>query len=261
MAQRTGPRLFDTHCHLTLTPSESPQAVWERSVEAGADRALVVGIDIATSRTAADFVQGRDGLYASAGIHPNSSQGFTAHDLAEIRRIAGQAKVLAIGESGLDFYREHAAHDVQVRCLEEHAELAVDLERPLILHIRDAFQRTGEVLQPFVERGLRAVVHCFTGGPQDLHPFLDYGFYISFSGVLTYPNAPKVRDAARAVPLERLLVETDAPYLAPVPMRGRTNEPAFIVHTANKLAEVRDLSYEKIARITTDNACRLFGIG
>lgn len=253
--------LVDTHCHLTLGElAADPDGCWEQARDAGVVQAVVVGIDAQSSARIAGYVDSRPGLFASVGVHPNHTAEADEEGWRTITGLLEHERVVALGETGFDRYRDRADADTQRRWFERHAELALERGLPVVLHLRDAFQEARDALAPFVRRGLRAVIHCFTGGPEDLEPFVDWGLMISFSGILTYPGAGALRRAAGRVPLELCLVETDAPWLSPVPERGRTNQPAFVVHTARRLAEVKDLSFEELARTTTRNARRFFGL-
>ena len=253
--------MIDTHCHLLFGElAKEPQAVWERARAAGVVQAIMVGIDVATSRASLEFAMRHPGLFSTAGIHPNDTGAIGTDDLAEIARLAREPLVVAVGESGMDLYRDTSAPDAQRAALEAHAEIALASGLPLVLHVREAFPEVAETLAAFVPRGLRAVVHCFTGGPEDLEPFRSWGFHFSFSGIVTFPGAGRIRQALAQVPAERILAETDAPWLAPVPHRGATNEPAWVAHTVRRLAEVRGEPYEVTAALTTDNARALFGL-
>jgi len=257
----TTPVLVDSHCHLTFGDlAPDADAVCERARRAGVETLLLVGIDVATSRDAAAYAAGRAGLYVVAGIHPNETARASDGDLDAIAALLDHPKVVAIGESGLDFYWDESPPAIQERWLESHAELALTRRMPLVLHLRDAYGRAAEILEPWAAKGLRAVVHSFGGATDEVLPFLDWGFFISFSGILTYTKAENVRGAARLTPLEQCLVETDAPWLTPAGERGKTNEPAFVVHTARRLAEVKGVSFGEIAEVTTANARRLLGL-
>ena len=253
--------LFDTHCHLTLGElGEAPDAFWDNARHAGVERAVLVGIDAASSESLVDFVQCRGDLWCTVGIHPNDTENATDADFDLVASLAGADRVVGIGETGIDLYWKRSPVETQQRFLTQHAELALAHDLALILHLRDGFGPAKETLAPFAGRGLRAIVHCFTGGPDDLEPFVEWGYYISFSGILTYPKAQPLRDAAKLVPAAQLLIETDAPYLAPVPKRGERNEPAYLVHTARTLAEVRGVGFDEIAALTTANAHRAFAL-
>lgn len=260
MAEPQAP-LVDTHCHLTLGELEAQaDAAWGRARAAGVVQAVVPAVDGATSAAIARFVATRPDLYGAVGVHPNETAAAAPDWSEQIEALLGAPKIVALGETGLDCYRDRAALDVQRASLVRHCELALARDLPVILHVRQAFAPAAETLAPFAAQGLRAVMHCFDGGPAELHPFVEWGFYVSFSGILTYPKRDDLRAAAREVPAAQLLVETDAPFLAPVPRRGLTNEPAFVRHTALKLAEVRGVPFDELAAATTANARRLFGL-
>ena len=252
--------LVDTHCHLTLGKlAPDVDGALDRARAAGVDRILAVGINASDCRSVVELVERRPGLYAILGIHPNETAKASEDDWQTVRELAGRPEVVAVGETGLDLYWDDSPFDVQRDWLERHVELALELDKPLVLHIRDAYAQCTELLEQHAERGLRGVVHCFAGEEDEVAPFVEWGWPVSFSGILTYSRAENVRAAARRTPLEQCLVETDAPYLAPRP-RGGTNEPAFVVETARRLAEVKDVSFEELARRTTANAERVFAL-
>lgn len=251
--------LYDTHCHLLHGEfAREPEAVWARAREAGVVEAVVIGITAASSTEIVDWVEGRDGLHAAVGIHPNEVAKAATGDWERIVGLAEHPEVVAIGESGLDLYWDEAPLELQEAFLDRHAELALAADLPLVLHLRDAYDRAAVRLEPWAERGLRAVVHCFGGRAEEIHPFVDWGWPISFSGILTYPKADNVREAARRTPLSQTFVETDAPWLTPAAHRGRTNEPAFVAATAEALAAVHGEPPARIAEITTANARAFF---
>ncbi|MDQ7088226.1 MAG: TatD family hydrolase [Acidobacteriota bacterium] len=194
------------------------------------------------------------------GIHPNETADADESAWRRILALAADPKVVALGETGLDLHWKRVPLGVQVAWLERHAEAALEADLPLVLHLREAWPAAREALAPYAARGLRAVLHCFGGTERDLEPFLGWGWPISFAGNLTYPGSGALRRAAARVPLDQLLVETDAPWLAPVPCRGRVNEPAFVVHTARRLAEILGRTYEEVAEATSRNALRFFRI-
>jgi TatD DNase family protein len=196
-------------------------------------------------------------VYAAVGRHPNEAKGFDDADLAELRALAGHERCRAIGETGLDFYREGAPITDQERAFGAQIELARELAKPLVIHTRSAEERTLEVLGAEAD-GVQVILHCFSM-PGQLDQCIEKGWWISFAGNVTYPSATDLAEAATRVPPERLLVETDAPYLAPQAVRGQTNEPAFVVHTASFLAERRGSSIDEFADLLAANAARLFG--
>jgi TatD DNase family protein len=251
--------LVDTHCHLYLGDLEAQaDAAWGRARSAGVVAAVVPAVDAPSSEAVVAFVAARDGLFGAVGVHPNETANANPDWRERIVALLEKPKIVALGETGLDCYRERAALAVQQASLVHHCELALERDLPVILHVRQAFPPLRETLAPFAAKGLRAVLHCFDGGPAELHPFVEWGFYVSFSGILTYPKRDDLRAAARDVPRERLLVETDAPFLSPVPKRGATNEPAFVHYTAQRLAECIGMPLEELAAVTTANARRLF---
>ena len=253
--------LFDTHNHLLFGElGEDPEGAWSRARQAGVGRAVLIGIDADSAEAVAAHAACREGLYAAVGIHPNETAAADEASWERIVALLEQPKVVALGETGLDLYWKRVPLARQVEWLERHAEAALDADLPLVLHLRDAWPPARETLASFAARGLRAVLHCFGGTAADLDPFLDWGWPVSFAGNLTYPGARALRQAAARVPLEQLLVETDAPWLAPVPCRGKVNEPAYLVHTARRLAEVLGRTYEEVAEATSHNALRFFRI-
>jgi TatD DNase family protein len=253
--------LIDTHCHLTYDSlADDPGGAWRRARDAGVDAAVVVAIDAASAPAVLDFVAARPELRGAVGIHPNEVGDAQAGDMARIAELAGHPEVVAIGESGLDTYWDRAPLQLQRRYLDRHAELALERDLPLILHLRDTYLLAVEVLEPYMQSGLRGVIHCFAGEADEADPFIEWGWPISFSGILTYPKAENVREAARRTPLAQCLVETDAPWLTPRGHGKVDNEPAFVVTTVRKLAEVKELPFETVAAATTGNAREVFAL-
>ena len=262
--------LIDTHSHVSDSGFNADRAaVLARAREAGVATMIDIGTDIATSRRALKFASENDGVFAAVGIHPHEGDSVDDATIAELREMAraNPAKVVAIGETGLDFYRNRSSRDGQVRALKAHFALARELSLPLVLHLRssatagegatDAYETAVELLRAEAP-GLTGVSHCFSGTPPLARALCDLGFSISFAGNVTYPNGPVLRDAAREVPLERIVVETDCPYLTPQKHRGKRNEPAFVRLTAETVAQARGISLTELAAATTANAQRLF---
>jgi len=218
---------------------------------------VVVGYDLASSRRAVALAEAHDRLFAAVGIHPHSADKTSPEALRELKELAGRARVVAIGETGLDFHRNLAPRQAQLRSFDCHLELAEAVGRPIIVHIRNAFGEAADALSGYRGPG---VVHCYTGGPEQLPPFVEKGLYVSFSAVITYRTGSQVRRALAEAPADRVLVETDCPYLPPDSRRGRRNEPAFLIEAAQTAAEIRGLPFEELARLTTANASNLFGI-
>lgn len=252
--------LFDSHCHLTderlLTELD---AVLEAAHAEGVTRMTTIGADPDDFEAVIDLARRYDGIYAAIGIHPHIVDRTDPGILERIAELAEGDGVVAIGESGLDYHYDNAPRAAQRRSLSKHIELAADLGLPLIVHSRSADADTVAVLRDAAAAGVRGILHCFDGGAQLLDAGLEAGWFISFSGIVTFRNYAGA-DLVRATPSERLLIETDSPYLAPVPMRGKRNEPAFVRHTATAIAEMRGEPFETICEVTTRNACEIYGI-
>lgn len=253
--------LFDTHAHLAdeQLAADLP-AVLDRSQRAGVRQILAVGTTLASSQTCLAIARQHLGVCASAGIHPNHAAEAAPGDWDEIVRLAAEEKIVALGETGLDLYWKDVPLTVQQDYFDRHIRLAQQTGLPLVIHLRETAAEILAMLAEARRRGpLRGVMHSFTGTEDQAREFLDLGLAISFAGMVTYKKSNALREAARAVPLDRLLVETDCPYLSPEPLRGRRpNEPAHVAYTAACLAEVRSLTLAELARHTTANAQALF---
>jgi TatD DNase family protein len=252
--------VIDSHTHLDLCAHEDPQLAAEivaRAGAAGVQRMLTIGIDGASCRAALAAAESFPQVYAAIGRHPNEARGFDEAHLAELRALAAHERCVAIGESGLDFYREYAPPADQERAFLAQIELARETGKPLVIHTRAAEQRTIEILRAEAQ-GLEVVLHCFSM-PERLNECVQAGWWISFAGNVTYPSARDLADAAERVPSERLLVETDAPYLAPQAFRGKPNEPAYVVHTAEFVAQRRGVAREELEEVLERNSAHLFG--
>lgn len=250
----------DTHCHLNEDAFTSDQAdVITRAVAAGVRQMLVVGITLDSSRRAVDLAHQHDSVFAVVGIQPNYVQAAASTDFDEIVSLAQQPKVVGIGETGLDRYWDHAPLDLQREFFHRHITLAKQLDLPFVVHCRDAEADVVEVLgHHFAEGPLIGVMHSFCGDQTTASECLKFGMHLSFAGMVTFKRNDDLRKVAASVPAERLLIETDAPYLAPAPHRGKRNEPAYVRHTCDLLAEVRECDKDELARITSANARRLF---
>jgi TatD DNase family protein len=253
--------LIDTHAHLDFPEfSGSIPATIERALQAGVSVIVTIGIDIDTSRKAAQIAGSYDRIYATAGIHPHASFSMDACDLQELENIAANRRVVAIGEIGLDYFRDKQPRAIQKECMEQQIEMAVKIAKPAIFHIRDAWEDFFQIVPEFASSLPPSVMHCFSGDWAIARRCLDMGFYLSIPGVVTFPKAQFLQDVVKRAPLDRLLVETDSPFLAPVPYRGKTNEPAYLLHTAGKIAACRKEPFEKVAAHTTQNARAVFKI-
>ena len=247
--------MIDTHAHLDACAEPADDLV-SRAREAGVRRIVSVGTGIDSCRETLDIAARHEGVFASLGIHPHEAGEPDAGRVDELRELLANERAVAVGETGLDFYRDYAPHDRQHELFERHLELAADLGKAVVVHTRAASDETAAALEPF---GGTVVLHCFSA-PELLGVALDRGYYVSFAGNVTYPKAEELREAARAVPAERLLAETDSPYLAAQPRRGRPNEPANVVHTVAVLAGARGEDADELAARIEANASAAFGL-
>lgn len=251
--------LIDTHAHIEMKEFDSDRGdVINRARDAGVRYLISVGANMAGSKKAVGLAEKYENVYAAVGIHPHDVTEMDNSTIQTLRELAKSPKVVAIGEIGLDYFKEFSPKELQIVKFRELLSLAKELNKPVIIHDRDAHEDTLRILK---EEGIQnGVVHCFSGDNEFAKEILKLGFYISFTGVITFPKAEETRSIVDAVPIERMLVETDCPYLAPVPHRGKRNEPAFVREIAKTIAEVKGLSLEDVARITTLNVKELFGI-
>ena len=251
--------LVDTHAHLDHDRFASDlDAVLDRARDAGVGLIVTVAADVASARAAVDLAGNHAAVYAAVGVHPHDAAGAAPGDLDEIRRLAGRPRVVAVGETGLDYHYDFSPRPVQREVFSAQLALAAELGLPVIVHSREAWQDTYRILRSGLQTP--AVMHCFGGDWGKARAFLDLGCYISLAGVVTFKGAAALVEVARKVPDDRLLLETDAPYLAPVPRRGRRNEPSYLHYTAAFVAELRGLAPERLAEITTANARAFFNL-
>jgi TatD DNase family protein len=252
--------LFDSHCHLTATAfREDREAVLRRARDAGVTRLVTIASDVKDAREALELAKGADGIWSTAGVHPHEAGAAAPGDVDEVRRLAVEnAEVVAIGETGLDFHYDHSPRGVQIDLFDAHLALGAETGLPVIVHAREADDEIAAALDR-MPAGTLGVLHCFTGGAKAFERALAAGWYVSFSGIASFKSFG-VADELRAVPEDRLLVETDSPYLAPVPYRGKRNEPAFVAQVAEAVARHLDVEPAEVARRTTANACRFYGV-
>ena len=248
--------MIDSHTHLDRGPAPEPELVGEAR-DAGVRRILTIGMDGPSCRAALAAAEAHEEVYAAIGRHPNEASGYDDAVTAELRELAAHPRCRAIGETGLDDYRDYAPRADQERAFRAQIEIAQELRKPLVIHTRAAEQDTVDTLAAHAA-GLEVVLHCFSM-PGRLDECLAHGWWISFAGNVTYPKAADLADAAERVPLDRLLVETDAPYLTPQVVRKERNRPAYVVHTARFVAERRGIPYEELDAAVEANAARLFG--
>ncbi len=252
--------LVDSHCHLDyLERDEDLDEVVGRARRAGVGTLVTICTKLSEFPRVRAIAARFDRVYCSVGVHPHEAEAEGQEDPTRLIELAADSKVVGIGETGLDFYYEHSPRAAQEQSFRAHIAAARETGLPLIVHARDADDDTVRVLRREYAAGpFSGVIHCFTAGPALAEAALELGFYISIAGILTFKKADGLRQTIRQVPLDRLLVETDSPYLAPVPKRGKRNEPAFVVHTAEKLAEIKGIEASALAATTTDNFHRLF---
>lgn len=251
--------LFDSHCHVfreEFTPDFDDTL--RRAADAGVTGMIVVGTTPETSERALELSSEHPGLFGSAGLHPHEAATFDDDTRDRIRVLATREDCVAVGESGLDWFKEWAPRAAQLASFRWHLELARELDKPIIIHSRDAHEDTLALVREFP--GVRGVMHCFVMGEEEMHPYVDAGLFISFSGIVTFKGSRANQAAARACPADRILVETDAPFLAPVPHRGKRNEPAYCADTLRFVADLRDEDPIELGRVTMANTKRLFAL-
>jgi TatD DNase family protein len=254
--------MIDSHTHLMLCEGSEEELV-SAALEAGVNRMLTIGMGPDSNPVAVASAERHAAVFAAVGRHPNDATGFGAAAIEELTSLGAHEKVRAIGETGLDFYRDTASPEDQRRAFAAQIEIARALELPLVIHARDPEGESSASDEIFATLdakagGLPVILHCFSA-PHRVRDAAERGWYCSFAGNATYPKSEALREAAAQVPAERILVETDAPYLAPQPVRGKRNQPAYVVETAREIAAVRGVSYEQLERTVEANACALFG--
>lgn len=253
--------LIDSHAHLDMKQFDSDRdQVMDRALSADVRHIITVGIDIISSRNAVKLTTRYPSIFATIGIHPHNADNANKNDLEQIALIAQQDKIVAIGEIGLDFFRNRSARQKQIDVFTQQLAIAISLDLPVVIHDREAHTETLNILSFFKGNGLQGMIHCFSGDYKLAKTFINMGYYISIPGTVTFNNASQIQDVARRVPLNRMLLETDAPFLAPTPYRGKRNEPGYVTHTAQKIAKLRDVSFEEISYQTSKNVCQLFNL-
>ena len=253
--------LFDSHCHLEDERFQEDRAeTMARMKDAGVNRCILAGSDMETSEQIVALTKEHAHVYGVVGIHPHDAKTWTDDCAQRIADWTKEERIVGVGEIGLDYYYDHSPRDLQKEVFVKQLLLARQLDMPAVFHVRDAHGDVLDLLRANRSQLPAGVVHCYSGSVESAREYLDMGFYISFAGPITFKNANKLLDVAKYVPQDRILVETDSPYLAPVPMRGRRNEPTFVQYVAQTVAELRGISAEEMAQAAFENACRLFGI-
>jgi len=253
--------LIDSHAHIQGKEyANEVDAIIGRAREAGVEKIIAVGGagDMSSNTEAIALAASYPNVYATVGMHPHDAKDVGDEEFRKLKELTVQSKVIAVGETGLDYYYNHSPHDVQRRVFIQFIHMARETGLPIVVHERDAAKDAAELLRSEGAAELRGVIHCFTGNYETARTYLDLGFYLSFTGIITFKNAEPLRDVVRNVPLDRMLVETDSPYLTPVPHRGKRNEPAFVRFVAETVAKVKTVSLEDVARATTSNVHELF---
>ena len=255
--------LIDSHAHIQGKEyAGEAEAVIARARDAGVETIIAVGGagDMSSNTEAIALAQAYANVYATVGMHPHDAKDVGADELKTLSELAARPKVVAVGETGLDYYYSHSPHDVQQRVFAQFIHMARETKLPIVVHERDAALQAAELLRAEGGGELRGVIHCFTGNYEAACGYLDLGFYLSFTGIITFKNAEPLREVVRKVPLEKIFVETDSPYLTPVPHRGKRNEPAYVRFVAETIANVKGVTLDEVARVTTTNVRALFGI-
>lgn len=253
-------QIIDSHCHLDFDNFEEDiDAVVERAREAGVCRMVTICTKVSAFERVLYVAKRYDDVFCSVGVHPHEAEREGNVTLDRLLELSRHPKVVGVGESGLDYYYDNSPMDAQKTSFRTHIDAARETGLPLIVHSRDADDDMAEMLEAGAREGAYAgVLHCFTAGPELAARAVDIGFYVSLAGIITFKNSESIRETVRDVPMDRLLVETDAPYLAPVPMRGKRNEPAFVRYTHEVLAQVKGVTVDEMAKATTKNFLRLF---
>ena len=254
-------KLFDTHCHINDPKFDTDRAeVVARMREAGVERAVVVGDAQNDGSDVLSLLNEYGFLYGAYGLHPHEADAWSEEVKQRVADMMAKSRIVALGEIGLDYHYDFSPRETQKAVFLAQLELAHELNKPVILHIREAHGDAYEILSGCIKRGLklRGIMHCYGGSLESAQEYIKMGFYISFSGSLTFKNAPILTRCAENLPLERLLIETDCPYMAPVPLRGRRNEPAYVKYVCEKLAEIRRIDPEEAALATWENGIRVF---
>lgn len=254
-------KIFDSHTHLYLPDFEPDlDEVITRARDTGVERLINIGIDTESSKICVEMARKYPGFYASVGWHPHDASLITEDDYIQLKRLALTKEVVGFGEIGLDFYRDHSPRDVQQKVFSELIGIAEDVQKPIIIHSREAFKEIFSVLESHKNSLSGILIHCFSGTYEEAKAYLDLGAYLSIPGVVTYKNAKVLHRAVKDLPRERIMIETDAPYLAPTPFRGKRNEPSYLPYHIKAIAKLWEMEEEEVANLTFANASVFFGL-
>ena len=253
--------LIDSHCHLDMKAFDKDRdAVIRRAREDGIVHMISIGIDVKSSQSAIDLARKHDFISATVGCHPHDADGCEPDGLEMLSRMAAEPEVVAWGEIGLDYYRNYSGKENQRKIFQAQLGLAKEAELPVIIHDREAHEEVYAILEKMGKGERKGIIHCFSGDRELAEAFIALGYYISIPGTITYKKAGQIKEVAATIPLDRMLVETDAPFLAPVPRRGKRNEPGLLNHTVREIAKLRDIPFEAVAEQTSRNAGTIFGL-
>jgi TatD DNase family protein len=253
--------LIDSHAHLEMPEFKKDlEGVIRRAMESGVEYIFTVGTEKKDWRRALEIANSHPSIYAILGIHPHNAKEIDDQTYPLLKDLCKNGKVKAYGEIGLDFFRNHSPRDIQLKRFREQIELAKELGLPIVVHDREAHEETLEILKSEKAEECGGIIHCFSGDYEMAKVCMDMGFYISIPGTITFKNAESFREIVKKIPLDSLLVETDAPFLTPEPFRGKRNEPSYVRYTAQKVAEIKKVSFDKVAEATTENALRVYGL-
>jgi TatD DNase family protein len=252
--------MIDSHCHLDFEVFDGQRdRIVAEANQAGVHTIINIGVDVRSSERSVQLAERFDCVFATVGIHPHDARKADGRSMVALRALAGHQKVVAVGEIGLDYYRDMSPRNVQQRIFREQLELACELNLPVVIHTRESLDESLTIVQDYAARLPGGVFHCFPGDIDDARRVFDIGFVISVGGVITFPNSRMSRVAA-AVPLDRILLETDSPYLTPVPFRGKTNSPSYIPYICRRLAELQGIDVLEVEKVTDRNCEKLFGL-
>jgi len=250
--------IIDSHAHLESL--EDLEEKISRAKDQKITNIVSISSSVNSSKNTIGIAENYDMVYSSVGIHPHNADQFNDQSINELEKLSKNSKVVAIGETGLDYHYLNSTKEIQIRCFKSHLNLSKKLSLPVIIHVRESDTDLINSIKEESFPGDLGIIHCFSGNYETAKIYLELGFYISFSGIVTFKKAEELREAASKLPIDRILVETDSPYLAPVPYRGKPNEPCNVRYVVEKIAEVRNISFEKAAQQTAENAIRLFKI-
>ena len=251
--------MIDSHCHLDHEPlHENLSDIISRSKNVGITKLLTICTTFESFENIKTIVKKDQMIYGTYGIHPHETTTNQVDKQTIIRSVNENEKIIGIGETGLDFFHNHSDRDNQLNSFKAHIEASIELDKPIIIHSRDAEKETFEILNSYKNKNLKILMHCFTGSLKKKKKLLTLDAFFSASGIITFKNSTELQNTFKTVPLEKLLIETDSPFLAPIPMRGKKNEPSFIKYTLEKLSMLKETTVEKMSKITTDNFNKLF---